>query len=251
MDKSLRSKIVFFLLCLTIGINSQAQDRSVYGRLVDSVSQKGVGSVNLINKRTGEVVASNDNGDFYIRAIKGDSLIITTFGYNRAGLKWDGLTRNPTIWVVQQAIMLQELLVLDKKYDQLKLDIKYFLDHPTDAKALRNETLKRMLNNNTSTPGIGISIDALWDMYSKEGRSKQKLADLTYNDVKKFYSELLYNKQIVRQVTKLGDEDIDDFMNFCKPTQDFILNANDYELTFKILKCLKEFRESRIYRKLR
>ncbi len=251
MDKFSHNLIIVFIYLLFAHFGLSAQDKSVYGNVIDSLTNKGVASINLINTRSKEVVGTNEKGDYYIRAIKGDSIVISTFGYNRAGIKWDGKDRSPVIRVVQQAIMLQELLVLDKKYDQLKIDIKNFLDNPTDGNALRNEALKRMLNTNTSSPGIGISIDALWDAFSRDGKSKQKLADLGYNDVKQYYAELVYNKQVVTQITKLQDEDLDDFMKFCRPTQSFILSASDYELTFKVLKCLKEYRENKIFRKVR
>jgi hypothetical protein len=147
--------------------------------------------------------------------------------------------------------MLQELVVKDRKLSELHKEIRDFLANPNDSKAIRNEILKSMLNTNTSQPGIGISIDALYEMFSKEGKTNRKLADMQFQDAKSFYADLKYNKQVVAQVTHLQDEDLDDFMVFCKPTQDFILNATDYELTFKILKCLGDFRNTRIIRRLR
>jgi hypothetical protein len=133
----------------------------------------------------------------------------------------------------------------------LHKEIQDFLANPNDSKAIRNEILKSMLNTNTSQPGIGISIDALYDMFSKEGKVNRKLADMQFQDAKSFYADLKYNKQVVAQITHLQEEDLADFMVFCKPTQDFILNATDYELTFKILKCLGDFRNTRIIRRLR
>lgn len=229
-----------------------AQEKSVYGKVEDPKTAKGIASINIQNKRTGQIVVTNDQGEFYLRAIKGDSIYISTFGYERKGIMYDAINKNPIIYATQQAIMLQELVVIDKKNSELNREIEYFLNNPTDAKAIRNEILKSMLNTQTSRPmSIGISIDALYDMYSKEGKSKRKVADLQYNDVKKFYADLKYNKQIVSQITKLQEEEIEEFMNFCKPTEDFILKASDYELTFKILKCLGEFRNTRIFRKIR
>lgn len=223
----------------------------MYGKVIDGTTKKGIATLNVLNKRSNQVVATNDAGDFYIRAIAGDSIIITSFGYGRKGILWDGKERNPVFEVKLQPFMLQELVVKDKKLSELHKEIQDFLANPNDSKAIRNEILKSMLNTNTSQPGIGISIDALYDMFSKEGKMNRKLADMQFQDAKSFYAELKYNKQVVAQVTHLQDEDLDDFMVFCKPTQDFILNATDYELTFKILKCLGDFRTTRIIRRLR
>ena len=228
-----------------------SQEKSVYGKVVDSSTKKGISTLNVLNKRSNQVVATNDAGDFYIRAIAGDSIIITSFGYNRKGILWDGKERNPVFEVKLQPFMLQELVVKDKKLSDLHKEIQDFLANPNDSKAIRNEILKSMLNTNTSQPGIGISIDALYDMFSKEGKVNRKLADMQFQDAKSFYADLKYNKQVVAQITHLQEEDLADFMVFCKPTQDFILNATDYELTFKILKCLGDFRNTRIIRRLR
>ncbi len=244
-------KIFVFIYLFVLAFSGFSQEKSVYGKVIDSSSKKGISTLNVLNKRSNQIVATNDTGDFYIRAVAGDSIIITSFGYNRKGILWDGKDRNPVFEVKLQPFMLQELVVKDKKLSDLHKEIQDFLANPNDSKAIRNEILKSMLNTNTSQPGIGISIDALYDMFSKEGKMNRKLADMQFQDAKSFYADLKYNKQVVAQITHLQEEDLADFMVFCKPTQDFILNATDYELTFKILKCLGDFRNTRIIRRLR
>lgn len=244
-------KIFVFIYLFVLAFSGFSQEKSVYGKVIDSSSKKGISTLNVLNKRSNQIVATNDTGDFYIRAVAGDSIIITSFGYNRKGILWDGKDRNPVFEVKLQPFMLQELVVKDKKLSDLHKEIQDFLANPNDSKAIRNEILKSMLNTNTSQPGIGISIDALYDMFSKEGKMNRKLADIQFQDAKSFYADLKYNKQVVAQITHLQEEDLADFMVFCKPTQDFILNATDYELTFKILKCLGDFRNTRIIRRLR
>jgi len=244
-------KIFVFIYLFVFAFSGFSQEKSIYGKVIDSSTKKGISTLNVLNKRSNQVVATNDTGDFYIRAMAGDSIIITSFGYNRKGILWDGKERNPVFEVKLQPFMLQELVVKDKKLSDLHKEIQDFLANPNDSKAIRNEILKSMLNTNTSQPGIGISIDALYDMFSKEGKVNRKLADMQFQDAKSFYADLKYNKQVVAQITHLQEEDLADFMVFCKPTQDFILNATDYELTFKILKCLGDFRNTRIIRRLR
>ncbi|MCP9763494.1 carboxypeptidase-like regulatory domain-containing protein [Lacihabitans soyangensis] len=244
-------KLIFLSFLALLSFAAVSHERSVYGKVIDASTKKGISTLNILNKRSNQVVATNETGDFYIRAMVGDSIIITSFGYNRKGILWDGKDRNPVLEVKLQPFMLQELVVKDRKLSDLHKEIKDFLANPNDSKAIRNEILKSMLNTNTSQPGIGISIDALYEMFSKEGKMNRKLADMQFQDAKSFYADLKYNKQVVAQITHLQDEDLDDFMVFCKPTQDFILNATDYELTFKILKCLGDFRNTRIIRRLR
>jgi hypothetical protein len=224
-----------------------AQERSIYGNVSDPFTNKGIGDISLINTRSGEKVNTNTKGDFYLRAQKGDSIIISTLGYKRKGLKFDGIQRHVSILTKQEAIVLQELIVTEKSTAELNKEIAAYLKDPQNAKTIRKEILSRTLNTNVSQPGIGISIDALYDLFSKEGKAYRKLADLQFEDTKQFYADLKYNKTLVRLITKLEEEDLNIFMKMCKPSQAFILAATDYDMTHKIFECLSEFR----YRQIR
>lgn len=247
MEKYWAKFLCLFFLCN----NLYAQEKSVYGKVTDPESNKGVANINILNKRSNQIVVTNDAGDFYMRAIPGDSILISSFGYNRAGIKWNGIEKNPVISAKLQPTMLQELVVTETKLTDLNREIKNFLANPRDPQSIRRSILRGIPNSNTSQPALGLSIDAIYMLFSKEGKSLQKLEVKKYEDIKSFYANLKYNKQTVAQITRLEEEDLDDFMNYCKLNQDFILNANDYELTFSILKCLGGFRKSRIIRSLR
>lgn len=240
-------KYLLLIILIVASIHVSGQDKSVYGKVLASENNRGMSSVNITNKRTGYLVATNEKGDFYIRAQKGDSIIVTSIGYNRVGIKWDGENREPIIYLKQSAFMLDEIVVKDKKPENLYEEIQEFLANPNDARVIKRQIMRNMLNTNTSLgPGIGISIDALYDMFSKEGKNKRKLADLQFADSKKFYAELRYNKRVVAQITHMDDELLDEFMAFCKLPEDFILRATDYDLTYRILKCQKQFNTSKI-----
>jgi hypothetical protein len=241
-------KLLFFVLvCHTV---SQAQERSVYGRIIDSTRHEGINGLIVQNKTSGQMVNSNQTGDFYIRAVAGDSLIIMDIGYERAGTVFDGKNRYPVIVSKTQPIMLREVVITEKRWGELQNEINDFLNNPQSAGAIRKEILGSLVNSNTSSPGkIGISIDGLYDLWSKEGKLNRKVADLKYNDIKEFYVGLKYNRRTVIQTTKLEDHEIDDFMAYCKPNEDFILRANDYEITNRILTCLKDYRTSRVFRR--
>ncbi len=241
-------KLLFFVLLS--GTAVYAQERSVYGRVIDSTRHEGINGLIIQNKTSGQMVNSNKSGDFYIRAVAGDSLIVMDIGYERAGTIYDGQNRYPVIASKTQPIMLREVVITEKRWGELQNEINDFLDNPQNAGAIRKEILGNLVNSNTSAPGVlGISIDGLYELWSKQGKLNRKVADLKYNDIKEFYVGLKYNRKTILQITKLEDHEIDDFMVYCKPNEDFILRANDYEITNKILACLKEYRTSRVFRR--
>lgn len=249
MVKCFRSLTLLFLSILCLQIN--AQERSVYGRVLDSTDHKGIESLIVQNKTSGQIVSTNAKGDFYIRAIKGDSIFITNLGYNRAGTIYDGKNQNPVILTKRQPIMLAEVVITEKRWKELQEEIDDFLENPQNEGALRKQILGNLLNTNTSQPGLGISIDGLYELWSKEGKLNRKVADLKYNDIKQFYIDLKYNPKTIIQITHIDEEDLEAFMSYCKPNENFILKASNYDLTYFILNCYKEFKYSRIYRKVR
>jgi hypothetical protein len=241
----------FFIPLFFLSFGGWAQERSVYGRVVDSTRHEGINNLIIQNTRSGQLVNSNASGDFFIRAMAGDSIVIMDIGYGRVGCIYDGKNRYPVIETKTQPRMLREVVITEKRKKELQEEIDAFLLDPQSGGAIREEILGNLLSTETTQPGIGISIDALYDLWSKEGKLRRKVADLKYQDIKTFYAGLKYNRTLVIQIAKLEDEEVDDFMAYCKPTEDFILRANDYELTQKILQCLKDYRTTRIFRRTR
>lgn len=240
-----------FLLFLLLASAAQAQERSVYGRVVDSTRHEGINGLIIQNVTSGQMVNTNSTGDFFIRAVAGDSIVVMDIGYERAGTVYDGRNRYPVIATQRQPIMLKAVVITDRRRHELQEEIDEFLRNPQSGGAIREEIIGNLLSTNFTQPGIGISIDGLYELWSKKGKLNRKVADLKYNDIKEFYTDLKYNRKLVAQITKLEDHEIDDFMSYCRPGEDFILRANDYDLTNRILQCLKDYRTSRVFRKVR
>lgn len=241
-------KICFLIFFATA---ASAQERSVYGRVIDSTRHEGINGLIIQNVTSGQMVNTNLSGDFFIRAYPGDSIVVMDIGYERIGTAYDGKNRYPVIATKKQPVMLKEVVITDRRRQDLQTEIDEFLRNPRSGGAIREEIIGNLLSTNVTQPGIGISIDGLYELWSKQGKLNRKVADLKYNDIREFYVDLKYNRRLVAQVTKLEEHEIDDFMAFCRPSEDFVLRANDYDLTGKILQCLKDYRTSRIFRKVR
>ena len=237
-----RAFLTFCCLLFTFGAMAQ-KERTVYGKVVDVENGKPINSVTIINKRTKQRAVSNAKGDFFIWASAGDSILTVAVGYKGNGIKYDGTSNKPTITMKLDAIALAEVVVTEKRNENLKAEIDAFLRNPGGRAGMRQEIMKNMISTqNLSQPGIGISIDALYDMFSKQGKSRQKVAEFEMRDAKKFYAELRYNKRWVNYLTKLEGEELDTFMKFCTMSDDYILRASDYDLTYEVFKCFRQFK---------
>ncbi len=217
---------------------------SVYGKVINGSTSNPISSLSVTNLRTDHVVVTNSNGDFYIRAAEGDSLRISGIGYGQQTIYWDKKVGNLTVGLEQTAITLEEVIVKDKRSETIEREIKAFLENPQNAATMKRDILGNVVQLSGAGGlggGAGISIDALYELWSKEGKEKRKAADLEYEELKRFYIELRYNPRKVSDITGLNDPELSEFMSYCKLADDFILKASDYDLTYQILLCYREF----------
>lgn len=230
--------LLFFLLAFS----TFAQKSYVLGKAIDKATKKGIPSATVVNKNTKQITRTSENGNFLVRASKGDSIKISSIGYKNAGIEWDGVTMEPVFEMRQDAIALQEVVVRDKRLEQIKKQIDELLATPEASTKLKWKDISNLINTNTSTPGtIGISIDGLYQLFSKEGKSRRKLEAMKQEDLKKLLVEYRYNAEYISFVTKLKGQELKNFMKFCNLPENFVLSANDYDLTFEVYRCLEEF----------
>lgn len=250
IESFIKTTFLFLAMLVWGGSVFSQKNRTVYGKVQDIDSKKPINSVTVTNGRTKQRAVTNEKGDFFIWAATGDSILVSSVGYKSAGILWDGKSNEPVISMKLDAIALAEVVIKEKRIENLEKEIQDFLNNPYGSKEIRQEILRNMAkiggSSNPSQAGgpavASISIDALYDLWSKEGKSNRKVADLKMEDARQFYIKLRYNALLIKHITNLKDEELTDFMNFCKLNDDFVLRASDYDLTYEILKCYKEFK---------
>lgn len=220
---------------------------SVFGRVINHEFKTPISSITITNTRSKSIVVSNREGDFYIRAADGDSLIASGVGFGKLGMKWKEGMKNIRFELNAEAIVLDEVIVTDKRSETLAKEIERFLKETPNAASIKRDIMGNIVGTNglsNGGAGIGISIDALYELWSKEGKANRKAAELEYQDLKKFYVSLRYNKYKIGDLTGFKGQELTQFMDYCKLSDDFVLSATDYDLTYEIFKCKKNYRRS-------
>jgi hypothetical protein len=236
--------VCLFLLVLSANTSVFAQQTYVLGRAIDKTTKQGIPSATVVNKNTRQITKTSDNGNFLVKASKGDSIKITSVGYKIGGIEWDGVNTEPVIELPQDAIVLQEVTVKDRRLEVIRKQIDELLAAPEASTKLKWKDISNLINTNTSSPGggIGISIDGLYQLFSKEGKTRRKLEAMKQEDLRKLLVEYRYSAEYVSYVTKLKGDQLKSFMKFCNLPDNFVLTANDYDLTFEVFRCLDEFK---------
>lgn len=263
-----RILIILFVLFVSLDLKAQVNGVneivSVEG-FITNPENKYIENVHIVNISGKWGTISNRDGQFRIKAFPGDSLRITCIGYvpQKYHVSVDRTT--PVI-----------PLHIEMKSDTLLITGVEIYPWPADAKALKeavlameNQTPKvpdLKLNDpafyNTPIPGgppkapipgmmdpgltytIPGPFSALYDAFSKEGKSKRKLESLVNQDQKIVVAARRYNADVVQRVTHFAtDKEIQDFMLFCNLSVEFIVSSSEYDLYKAIHECLLAYNE--------
>ena len=84
-------------------------------------------------------------------------------------------------------------------------------------------------------------VTALYNLLSKEGKSKRKLQKLIEEETFAKQVEFKYSPGIVSHITGYTGFDLYEFMDFCSFSKEFLLDATYYEITRAILVKKQKF----------
>lgn len=85
---------------------------------------------------------------------------------------------------------------------------------------------------------------------SKENRRIWAFQERYYATEREKYIEFVFNKQLIQQLTKLGNDSIDDYRLRFRPTYELLLQWNEYDYYLYIKNTVNTYRQnSRYYRR--
>ena len=82
----------------------------------------------------------------------------------------------------------------------------------------------------------------LYEQYSKAGRERTAYRELLVKDANEKMVALKYNVAFVKNVTGIKDDDqAASLMEYCCLPEEFVLNANEYDLVLAVEDCYQEY----------
>ena len=190
---------------------------------MDQGTKQRVNRVNITNLRSGIKLFNNTKAEFKIAVKTGDKLIAVADGFYIDTLVYSG---QPAIvfYLERVAIPLKEVLVKDsllsarKRYEELR---KQF------------NSLNRLTNRDLlaiGPAGAGLSIDAIWNSLSRQGRNAKRLQDIMERDYQSNFVDEKFNRALVSKQTGLRGDQLELFMLNYRPSFYFVYGASDYDL---------------------
>lgn len=223
---------------------------------------KNIENAHIVNVSGSTGTTSNWEGQFRISTYPGDTLRVTCVGYIPFKYHIPVDRKSPIIplhivmksdtvlitgveiypWPADAEALKEAVLAMDDqtpKVTDLKLNDPKFYNTPLPGGQLPQRSSTPGLANPGLTVTVPGPITALYDAFSKEGKSKRKFEMLTIQDEKKVIAARRYNAKVVQQITQFTtDKEIQDFMLFCNLSVDFIVSSTEYDLYKAINECL-------------
>ncbi|MEZ0608833.1 hypothetical protein ACAW74_09980 [Fibrella sp. WM1] len=232
---SIRFLLVACLFLLTQLTALAQTPRFIIGKVFDQENGKGVNNATVINPRTQAIGRTNALGAFYLEVKPGDSVIVTSPSHGRAGLKWDGLTKEPQLAMKRQlsddVVNLPTLTVRGKREAEVRKELEQILREPEARKNLSVEEAFSLAQS---------PITLLYELFSKQARASRKAAVISQQHRKRMLAN--YRVELIAQrATDLQGEAIEQFRDYCNFNDDFVLQSSEYDLTFALLQRYKQY----------
>jgi hypothetical protein len=219
-----------------------AQQKEITGIVFDKDSKARVAKVNVLNITLGKGVYNNFKGEFTISANLGDMLVFSKPDHHNDTLTVKSYAAL-AVYMMPAAIQLQQVTIRDS-----------FLTPQRRLANTRREFSKIYGSSynadllNVGSGGVGFSIDALYNAFSKSGRNAEKLRGLIDAEYKQNIIDYRFNKAFVQGITHLEEPRLTDFMHKYRPGYYLVTTAGDYEFISYIKANLKRYlRRPRAY----
>lgn len=225
---------------------SQFHQVELQSTILNQKDSTPIGFVHIINLTTRHGVISDYNGKFNFTVDVKDTIKISVLGFESQKIVGEQV---PTvIYLTPKNYELEEFTVLPyKDYEEFK-EAFINLDLP-DSSLKMNPHLfmfgeEMFLYRAANNSGIIIEgpISGLFDLFSKHAKSKRRYEDLLARDRYKSYLATKFNNKLVEKATPLTDQkEIAYFMTYCDFSDDFLTQANSYDIVVQIQHCYKEY----------
>ncbi len=226
----------FLFLFFLPALQCFAQDKPVEGIVFDKATKARIASINVHDLNNHVTVYNNLKGEFKIKADVGDRLVFTRQDYHPDTVKVESKDAL-AIYMTHVAIQLKEVTVRDSA---LTPDQQLARTKEEYAK-IYSPSLNPGFFNNSDYGGSGISIDAIWDAVSREGRNAANLRELIERDYEQHVIDYRFNRTFVARVTGLKDGRLTSFMLRYRPGYFTVRTMTDYEFITMIRANLRRF----------
>jgi len=237
-------------LISTVGVG-QKRDSTLrfFGNLYDAENYKPIEYAHIINMDGNTATISDTLGTFDLKIEPGDSLMITSIGYETTYYQYTGKWQKAvfsSIPMKEKAYAISQVEVtpwgtyrqFKNKFLELEMKDPEEDLHPLAWKDIQREpTVEEQIN-----PGITSPVTMIYALFSEEIQSMEKLKELQVRMERENKIKEKFNREQVGELTGLEGEELTRFMNYCNFSEKYILNTKEYFILERVKKCYKQYK---------
>ncbi|MBT8265489.1 MAG: carboxypeptidase-like regulatory domain-containing protein [Bacteroidia bacterium] len=241
------------MMFLTIPILAQ-EDTSVSGTVRRAGTITPLENVNIVNLSQVKGTATNDKGEFIIKAKANDTLHFSYLGYKSIKVRvtndWIKFGQGTTIEMTELALALEEVVVNQIKLTgYLEVDIKQVPLNRTVRYSISGlpttgyEGGTRSPNAVTKVLGaIFNPADFLHKIFGKTPNELRKLRKMKKDDEIRNLLATRFDREMLAALLQLDKVDLDLIVSECNYSKEFIQTANDLQILDAISECYEEYK---------
>ncbi|MFT4659838.1 MAG: hypothetical protein ACI8XB_000088 [Patiriisocius sp.] len=213
----------------------------VSGEIFDFETQLNISYFMIINKSTGSGTFGDADGSFVLNTLINDTILVGAYGYTTQNFvvptpDTDIMSVTKKFYLKKLALTLPEVVIIpERELSEIKQDIDDLGFNEKDYRV-------------SGVNAIEHPITFLYQMFSKRERSFRKVVELENEERRRDLLKELFEKYVDYDIINLADEDFDDFIDYCKVSDQLLQSTTQYEFINLIKTRYKGFQ---IYSKRR
>ena len=247
-------KNIFFLcFIIFVSVSTFGQESTVVkGVVMNDADDVLLENVNIVNLNQVIGTITNEKGEFAIRAAVNDTLYFSYLGFKslRVRVTGDWLKFGDIkVKMTELGIALEEVVVRPVQltgYVEIDAKLIPVYDNYRYRIAGLNTGYEGGSNQPSAVSKVLSSIfnpaDFLYNVFGKQPKQMRKLKQMKEDDEIRNLLQSKYDRETLMAVLQLERVDIDEILNKCSYSKDFIRTANDLQILDAISNCYEEYK---------
>lgn len=216
---------------------AQRQDSSivVYGQVLDDKTGEPISNAHVVNKRNFIGTVTNSKGYFYIDLLLGDSIVISSLGYDF----YYYITNIEPVGVVRMRLTERMYFLNEVNLSSYQLSSNDPKEMKVGKPMIPKTSEIRYPTQKAAT--LANPIDLLYQMFSNKSKQLKVLRELQAQDNYKRKLQEGNNRELLTNMTGLSRNELEEFLFFCKYSEVQISTMSDYALLMSLMRCYDEY----------
>ena len=244
-------KNTIFIFFLLIAIGASAQD-GVSGTVMNAANDVEIENVHIVNLNQVKGAVTDENGEFKLTATVNDTLYFSYLGFRsiRVRVTNDWLKYgNVKVKMTELGFALENIDVTSNKLTgYLEIDAKNIPIYDNYRYSISG--LNSGYEGGDGSPGavtktlktLSNPADLVYNIFGNRPKQMRKLRKMKEDDNIKGLLRNKFDRETLMALLQVNKAEIDEILNNCSYSEDFMNTANDLQILDAISSCYEEYK---------